>query len=88
MCGCAGHSHTWPHRVLKNLYGPVGGMFGKFYAGEEEVTAAGGRIPAAPARLAVDWIGDAPLWRSLALARRPEGSGSRGTSRPEGLPRD
>ncbi|MFC5958170.1 hypothetical protein ACFP51_28050 [Streptomyces pratens] len=23
--------------------------------------------------LAVDWIGGAPLWRSLALARRPEG---------------
>ncbi|MEV5568008.1 hypothetical protein AB0L54_34920, partial [Streptomyces sp. NPDC052196] len=35
--------------VLKNLYGPVGVMFGKFYAGEEEVTAAGHRTPAAPA---------------------------------------
>ncbi|MFI1864765.1 DUF6875 domain-containing protein [Streptomyces jumonjinensis] len=40
---------AWPHWVLKNLYGPVGVMFGKFYAGEEEVTAAGHRIPAAPA---------------------------------------
>lgn len=39
---------AWPHWVLKNLYGPVGVMFGKFHAGEEEVTAAGGRIPAAP----------------------------------------
>ncbi|MGI5262293.1 hypothetical protein [Streptomyces angustmyceticus] len=33
----------------KNLYGPVGVMFGKFYAGAEETTAAGNRIPAAPA---------------------------------------
>jgi hypothetical protein len=40
---------AWPHWVLKNLYGPVGVMFGKFYAGEEETTAAGHRIPAAPA---------------------------------------
>lgn len=40
---------AWPHWVLKNLYSPVGVMFGKFYAGEEEVTAAGHRIPAAPA---------------------------------------
>ncbi|MGA5638255.1 hypothetical protein [Streptomyces sp. CS081A] len=40
---------AWPHWALKNLYGPVGVTFGKFYAGEEEVTAAGHRIPAAPA---------------------------------------
>ncbi|GAA1149226.1 hypothetical protein GCM10009577_85750 [Streptomyces javensis] len=40
---------AWPHWVLRNLYGPVGVMFGKFYAGEEEVTAAGHRVPAAPA---------------------------------------
>ncbi|WP_018545908.1 DUF6875 domain-containing protein [Streptomyces sp. LaPpAH-108] len=40
---------AWPHWVLKNLYGPVGVMFGKFYAGEEEVTTAGHRTPAAPA---------------------------------------
>ncbi len=39
----------WPHWVLKNLYGPLGVMFGKFYAGEEEVTGPGHRIPAAPA---------------------------------------
>ncbi|MFJ4691780.1 hypothetical protein [Streptomyces sp. NPDC088766] len=39
-----------PHWVLKNLYGPVGVMFGKFYAGEEQVTAAGHQIPAAPPR--------------------------------------
>ncbi|GGY76330.1 hypothetical protein GCM10010327_02810 [Streptomyces nitrosporeus] len=38
----------WPHWVLKNLYGPVGLMFGKFYAGEEENTQAGKRIPVAP----------------------------------------
>ncbi|MEU9857259.1 DUF6875 domain-containing protein [Streptomyces sp. NPDC047974] len=39
---------AWPHWVLKNLYGPVGIMFGKFYAGEEEDTRAGARIPVAP----------------------------------------
>ncbi|MFE3551902.1 hypothetical protein ACFXN2_24935 [Streptomyces kronopolitis] len=39
----------WPHWVLKNLYGPVGVMFGKFSAGEEQTTTAGHRIPAAPA---------------------------------------
>nr|WP_237526412.1 hypothetical protein [Streptomyces sp. SID4913] len=40
---------AWPHWVLKNLYGPVGVMFGKFYAGEAEVTGVGHPIPAAPA---------------------------------------
>ncbi|AXG78263.1 DUF6875 domain-containing protein [Streptomyces paludis] len=39
---------AWPHWVLKNLYGPIGVMFGKFYAGQEEVAASGRRIPAAP----------------------------------------
>lgn len=39
---------TWPHWALKNLYGPVGVMFGKLYAGAEEMSAAGDRIPAAP----------------------------------------
>ncbi|WP_405980217.1 hypothetical protein [Streptomyces sp. NBC_00158] len=39
---------AWPHWALKNLYGPVGIMFGKFYAGEEETAGDGGRIPAAP----------------------------------------
>ncbi|MFI1975440.1 DUF6875 domain-containing protein [Streptomyces wedmorensis] len=39
---------AWPHWALKNLYGPVGIMFGKFYAGEEEATRAGERIPVAP----------------------------------------
>ncbi|MFI5638310.1 DUF6875 domain-containing protein [Streptomyces goshikiensis] len=39
---------AWPHWALKNLYGPVGIMFGKFYAGEEETSRAGERIPPAP----------------------------------------
>ncbi|WP_257138292.1 MULTISPECIES: DUF6875 domain-containing protein [Streptomyces] len=39
---------AWPHWALKNLYGPVGIMFGKFYAGEEEDTRAGEPLPAAP----------------------------------------
>lgn len=39
---------AWPHWALKHLYGPVGLMFGKFYEGEEEMTGAGTRIPAAP----------------------------------------
>ncbi|WP_411078662.1 hypothetical protein [Streptomyces sp. cmx-18-6] len=39
---------AWPHWTLKNLYGPLGIMFGKFYAGEEEDTRAGEPIPVAP----------------------------------------
>ncbi|MFD3415722.1 DUF6875 domain-containing protein [Streptomyces cyaneofuscatus] len=39
---------AWPHWALKNLYGPVGIMFGKFYAGEEGNTRVGRRIPLAP----------------------------------------
>ncbi|MCG7523554.1 hypothetical protein MHW47_03715 [Streptomyces sp. OfavH-34-F] len=39
---------AWPHWALKHLYGPVGIMFGKFYAGEEERTRTGERIPVAP----------------------------------------
>ncbi|NJP48399.1 hypothetical protein [Actinacidiphila epipremni] len=48
----AGATHedlmAWPHWVLKHLYGPVGVMVGKFRAGEEETSRAGGRVPAAP----------------------------------------
>ncbi|MFG2329071.1 hypothetical protein ACGFMM_05545 [Streptomyces sp. NPDC048604] len=39
---------AWPHWVLKHLYGPVGVMFGKFCAGEEERTRSGERIPVSP----------------------------------------
>ncbi|MFB7346111.1 DUF6875 domain-containing protein [Streptomyces hydrogenans] len=39
---------AWPHWALKNLYGPVGIMFGKFSAGEQEDTRAGEHIPVAP----------------------------------------
>ncbi|MFI2757538.1 DUF6875 domain-containing protein [Streptomyces echinatus] len=39
---------AWPHWALKNLYAPVGVMFGKFYAGEKEFSRTGARIPAAP----------------------------------------
>ncbi|MER6912539.1 hypothetical protein ABT354_12790 [Streptomyces sp. NPDC000594] len=39
---------AWPHWVLKNLYGPVGIMFGKFSAGEEGNPCSGEHTPAAP----------------------------------------
>ncbi|WKX70920.1 hypothetical protein [Streptomyces sp. XD-27] len=39
---------TWPHWVLKNLYGPVGLMFGKFRAGEQRVSRDGRGIPEPP----------------------------------------
>ncbi|MFJ3877436.1 DUF6875 domain-containing protein [Streptomyces sp. NPDC090077] len=39
---------AWPHWALKNLYGPVGIMIGKFYASEEEFSRTGERIPASP----------------------------------------
>ncbi|WP_435854021.1 hypothetical protein [Streptomyces sparsogenes] len=39
---------AWPHWVLKHLYGPVGLMFGKFWAGEEKTDRHGSRIPAPP----------------------------------------
>ncbi|MFJ5634950.1 DUF6875 domain-containing protein [Streptomyces goshikiensis] len=39
----------WPHWALKNLYGPVGIMFGKFHRAEEEVARDGRSIPPAPA---------------------------------------
>nr|WP_240981554.1 MULTISPECIES: hypothetical protein [unclassified Streptomyces] len=40
---------AWPHWALKNLYGPVGIMVGKFHEGEEETSRAGDRLPVAPA---------------------------------------
>ncbi|MCM1950161.1 MULTISPECIES: hypothetical protein [Streptomyces] len=39
---------VWPHWALKNLYGPVGIMVGKFHGGEEETSRAGDRLPIAP----------------------------------------
>ncbi|WP_274559280.1 hypothetical protein [Streptomyces spiramyceticus] len=50
ILGGALHSHltAWPHWALKNLYGPVGVMFGKFHAGEEEFNRDGQSIPTTP----------------------------------------
>ncbi|MDH6135142.1 hypothetical protein P3T37_004552 [Kitasatospora sp. MAA4] len=39
---------TWPHWALKNLYGPVGVMFGKFAKGVQELDRFGWSIPPAP----------------------------------------
>ncbi|MEU7023739.1 hypothetical protein ABZ990_24205 [Streptomyces sp. NPDC046203] len=39
---------AWPHWALKNLYGPVGIMVGKFHEGEEETARGGEPVPAAP----------------------------------------
>ncbi|MBV6696256.1 hypothetical protein KV557_03825 [Kitasatospora aureofaciens] len=38
----------WPHWALKNLYGPVGLMIGKFWAGEVDESRQGGRLPVPP----------------------------------------
>ncbi|WP_324605679.1 DUF6875 domain-containing protein [Streptomyces sp. NRRL S-350] len=50
QCADAGHRELldWPHWALKNLYGPVGVMFGKFAKGAAEVGRAGHSIPLAP----------------------------------------
>ncbi|MBK6012639.1 hypothetical protein [Streptomyces sp. MBT53] len=39
---------AWPHWALKNLYGPVGVMFGKFQGGEERLDRGGCPIPPPP----------------------------------------
>ncbi|GHE04127.1 hypothetical protein [Streptomyces alanosinicus] len=39
---------SWPHWALKNLYGPVGLMFGKFRKGEEDTDRHGRHIPRPP----------------------------------------
>ncbi|WP_149184082.1 hypothetical protein [Streptomyces sp. TRM49041] len=38
----------WPHWALKNLYGPMGLMFGKFRAGEEHTDRYGRDVPSPP----------------------------------------
>ncbi|MFI7174641.1 hypothetical protein [Streptomyces spororaveus] len=43
VLGAGAGALVWPHWALKNLYGPVGLMFGKFTAGEER-----GSIPVPP----------------------------------------
>ncbi len=49
-CGDATHREllAWPHWALKNLYGPVGVMVGKFVEGVGETSRTGARIPPAP----------------------------------------
>ncbi|MFB9392027.1 DUF6875 domain-containing protein [Streptomyces coeruleoprunus] len=39
---------TWPHWALKNLYGPVGLMIGKFHAGEQRTNGDGRGITVPP----------------------------------------
>ncbi|MFD4534365.1 hypothetical protein ACFWNL_11025 [Kitasatospora sp. NPDC058397] len=50
QCADADHREllAWPHWALKNLYGPVGVMFGKFVQGAAETNRAGHDIPPAP----------------------------------------
>lgn len=38
----------WPHWALKNLYGPVGLMFGKFWQGEQDTSRRGAVLPVPP----------------------------------------
>ncbi|MFF6772680.1 DUF6875 domain-containing protein [Streptomyces sp. NPDC012637] len=39
---------AWPYWALRHLYAPVGIMFGKFYAGEDERARSGERTPVSP----------------------------------------
>ncbi|URM90341.1 hypothetical protein LUW75_10465 [Streptomyces sp. MRC013] len=39
---------AWPHWALKNLYGPVGVMFGKFQGGEQRLDRSSRPIPPPP----------------------------------------
>ncbi|CAM5678148.1 MULTISPECIES: hypothetical protein [Streptomyces] len=48
LLNVADDAMTWPHWALKNLYGPVGLMFGKFREGEEDTDRRGLCIPAPP----------------------------------------
>ncbi|MGV9267673.1 hypothetical protein ACWDRR_23780 [Kitasatospora sp. NPDC003701] len=50
QCADADHREllAWPHWALKNLYGPVGVMFGKFAEGAAETSQTGHDIPPAP----------------------------------------
>ncbi|MBV6697341.1 hypothetical protein KV557_09410 [Kitasatospora aureofaciens] len=49
-CADADHRElmAWPHWALKNLYGPVGVMFGKFALGAVESDRGGRSIPPPP----------------------------------------
>ncbi|MFF7637634.1 hypothetical protein ACFZB9_31490 [Kitasatospora sp. NPDC008050] len=49
-CADADHREllAWPHWALKNLYGPVGVMLGKFAQGAVETSRAGRSIPPPP----------------------------------------
>ncbi|WP_327364397.1 hypothetical protein [Streptomyces sp. NBC_01296] len=38
----------WPHWALKNLYGSIGPMFGKFWEGEEDTSRYGAAVPLPP----------------------------------------
>ncbi|MFF1874551.1 hypothetical protein [Kitasatospora herbaricolor] len=45
----AGRRHLdWPHWALKNLYGPVGLMVGKFWEGETDTNCHGRPLPVPP----------------------------------------
>ncbi|MER5549196.1 hypothetical protein ABT072_43980 [Streptomyces sp. NPDC002589] len=48
IVGVGGQVVQWPHWALKNLYGPVGLMVGKFTAGERRTDRGGRQIPAPP----------------------------------------
>ncbi|MER6445490.1 DUF6875 domain-containing protein [Streptomyces venezuelae] len=48
IAGAARAHVDWPHWALKHLYGPVGVMVGKFWAGEEDTGLDGRTLPVPP----------------------------------------
>ncbi|MFJ5548712.1 hypothetical protein [Streptomyces sp. NPDC093225] len=48
VAGAARRHLDWPHWALKNLYGPVGLMFGKFWEGEADTSRHGAALPVPP----------------------------------------
>ncbi|MCB5907651.1 hypothetical protein [Streptomyces pinistramenti] len=67
-----GELMAWPHWALKNLYGPVGLMFGKFWAGEQGSNRYGRSIPAPPFSFLPVRVAVRPRDPRRFLSRTPE----------------
>ncbi|WP_432096384.1 hypothetical protein [Streptomyces sp. bgisy100] len=84
---------AWPHWALKNLYGPIGLMFGKFWAGEQGKDRYGRSIPVPPCsflpvRVAVRARDPRFLSRTPELAAAVAGAADDGCDVIKDLPED
>jgi hypothetical protein len=83
VLGVGREALAWPHWALKNLYAPVGVMFGKFPVGDQVTDHRGQLVPEPPVSFLVVRVA-VPSRDPLFLSRTPDLADTVGVSSDDG----